>query len=104
MGFPLWSVQLLGRWGGGTVKQYVGAAALDVFTEPPAPGVHVNTNQHTDLSELLADTVLPEPPASSPSSVPARVEAAVQALAGGLREELRAALRAELTLLPQSAR
>ena len=50
-GFPLWSIQLLGRWGSETVKQYVGATALDVFVEPTAaaPG-----GEQMDVHDLVA--------------------------------------------------
>ena len=33
LGFPLWSIQLLGRWGSDAVKGYVGDVALEAFTE-----------------------------------------------------------------------
>merc|ERR1712051_1097219 len=51
LGFPLWAVQLLGRWGSDTVKAYVGAAALDVFTET---GPEDTAQSRIDLDAAVA--------------------------------------------------
>ena len=100
-GFPLWSVQLLGRWGGDTVRRYVGEAALGVFTEDHTPTPRTGA-EHLDLETVLSDAVVPgatpEAAAGSVRSLPARVEAAVLARAGALREELLEALRTEVRL------
>ena len=92
--------------GGATVRQYVGAAALDVFTEMPSGGVHVQAAQQLDLGDLLGDTGRTDLAASRcpasrgglAASLPARVESAVTALAGSLRHELLGALLAEMRL------
>ena len=59
-GFPVWSIQLLGRWGTDTVKQYIGDAALHAFTgSVPSP-----LGDPTDLTDLLSSL-----PRRRPSSV-----------------------------------
>ena len=99
MGFPLWAVQLLGRWGSDTVKSYVGAAALDVFSETapeplPAASVDLQTFLHPDPQAG------PRPTATDGASPVARadVEKMVAARAGDLRAELLDALLSELRL------
>ena len=84
------------------MRQYVGAAALDVFTEVPSGAVHSQAAQQLDLGDLLGDTgrtdlAAARCPASRSglaASLPARVETAVAALAGSLRHELLDALLA----------
>lgn len=94
LGFPLWSIQLLGRWGSDTVKQYVGGAALAIFTDSPAA---IAAGQPLDLDTVLGDATQQLLAGSrAGSSLPARVTAAVTAMAGGLRTELYEALLAEL--------
>ena len=100
-GFPLWSSQLFGRWGGDAVKAYVGEAALDVFTRSSAPG----GAEPIDLCTLLAAATQTGPPTErraarpeGPREVPetAVIEEMVAAWAGDLRRELHDALAQEM--------
>ena len=50
-GFPTWSIQLMGRWGTETVKQYIGDAALDVFT---GTAVQPRVTDPTDLTDFIS--------------------------------------------------
>ena len=110
-GFPLWSIQLFGRWGGEAVKAYVGEAALDVFTCSPTAG----GAEQVELTTLLAAALQTGPPTDRPTE-PAdrgahalapgsgrrhlpeadRLEELVATWAGDLRHELREALSLEL--------
>ena len=98
-GYPLWSVQLLGRWGGDTVRQYVADAALSVFTDS-VPQARGRADPHLDLSTLISDATVAATAGAGAgdarTSLPGRVEAAVQARSGTLRTELLEALRAEI--------
>ena len=106
LGFPLWSVQLMGRWGTDTVKQYVGEAALDVFTQSARPSA-----DPLDLADLVAASVRPDPPAGRtrvvgdratqrPSGMPQTelIEQIVAEKTAGLRDEISEALAQELRL------
>ena len=103
LGYPLWAVQLLGRWGSDTVKSYVGDAALQIFTEgsPTQPA----SIDESGL-EALFHAAGRQPPATGRSTPrrmtssmdPAAVERLVTQVAGDLHAELACALRAELRL------
>ena len=83
------------------MKNYVGAAALDIFTAAPGSGTNPRLGNDLELDCVLGDALLAGGAASlggMACSLPARVDAAAQSLAGGLRSELLAALRAEVLL------
>ena len=97
--YPLWAVQLLGRWGTDAVKGYVGASALEVFTESgPAAGV--------DPESLEAVVAVAGRSHQPPRQTPARptaapldrtaVELLVARTAGDLKDELSDALMSEV--------
>ena len=98
LGYPLWAVQLLGRWGGDSVKSYVGDAALEVFTE----SVQTGTGSADALDVVLAAAGRTDQPATAPiprsRAAPdtAEVQRVATRVAGDLIAELGAALRAEL--------
>ena len=87
----MWAVQLLGRWGGDTVKRYVGETALSVFTRPPGSS-RAGEHAHLDLATVLGDTA----DRVAGPSLPARVDAAVALLSDRLKGELLEAMRSEL--------
>ena len=100
MGFPLWAVQLLGRWGTDTVKAYVGDAALDIFSETAPEAVQ---HASVDLPTLLQKTAEAGPPTTATDAgaalgTRAELEEAVAASTGDLRAELLEALMAEVRL------
>ena len=97
-GFPVWSIQLMGRWGTETVKQYIGEASLDVFTGGGGP---TRPTDATDLTDFLAAAArLTDPtdrrregrPREVRRLTPADLEERVDELAGDLRTELSAAV------------
>ena len=102
MGYPLWAVQLLGRWGSETVKSYVGEAALDIFTSS-SPGSLVGT----DALESVLAAAGQHRPSTADSRPGLRQRAApsdadtqriATRVAGDLVAELGEALRAEIDL------
>ena len=107
--FPVWSIQLMGRWGTETVKQYIGDAALDIFTGTAQSG----PTDPTDLTDFVAAVTRAttdrrpntgrarEGRASSrPSGLPSSdlIEQVVGERVGDLRTELLAAVSAEVRL------
>ena len=102
MGYPLWAVQLLGRWGSETVKGYVGDAALDIFTAS-APGSQIGTDA---LETVLAAAGHRVPPTADPRQThrpraapdAAETQRIAVRVAGDMVAELGEALRAELEL------
>ena len=104
-GFPTWSIQLMGRWGTETVKQYIGDAALDVFTGPAA--ATGQTPDATDLTDFIAAAArLSETSAEArggqrrrlPRTPQDSVEEQFGQLAGALRVELAGAVAQEVRL------
>ena len=104
-GFPLWSIQLFGRWGGDAVKAYVGETVLDVFSRAPAPVAA----EQVDLATLLATATETAPTADRRAHRPEGrravprppgidIEEAVAKAAGELRRELQDALAQEIRL------
>ena len=102
-GFPVWSIQLMGRWGTETVKQYIGEAALDISTGP----AQSRAPDPTDLTDFVAAvtraTTESQPPrAREGRSRPARlpsidlIEQVVGEFTGDLRSELLAAVAGEV--------
>ena len=93
-------MQLLGRWGSDTVKTYVGAAALDVFSETaPTQLPNAALDLHTLItSETQAGARQTE---TDPGAAPldrAAVMELVSTRAGDLRAELLDALLSEMRL------
>ena len=109
-GFPLWSIQLMGRWGSEAVKQYVGDTALDVFVESRPATAHPDL---TDLGELMeslgrtgatADRRSVRPTDRASDRPPLRidtdiVEQLLSDLVAPWKLEVEAALQQELRLL-----
>ena len=93
LGFPLWSVQLLGRWGSDAVKGYIGEAALDIFTTQG--GVRIMGASLEELLERSSSAV--GHVSSLPSiQVVGRIEEAIRIHCGQLRRELQCALQDEV--------
>ena len=97
MGYPLWAIQLLGRWGSEAVKGYVGDAALDIFSQSST----TNTTASDDLEAIFAAAGRVAPAArpagrSRPILDDARIDQVVQRHVGDLRSDLEAPLRAEI--------
>ena len=97
-GFPVWSIQLMGRWGTETVKQYIGDAALDIFTGASGPP---RVTDPTDLTEFLAAAARSTDGLARPRVGPRRqerglnqeeIDRKVAELAGDLRAELAEAI------------
>ena len=99
LGYPLWGIQLLGRWGSEAVKGYVGEAALQVFTSGGPLGGRASTG---DLEAIFsaagraAPPVHPPAPRTRPITDPSLFEPVVRRHVGDLQTELGAALRAEI--------
>ena len=101
-GFPTWSIQLMGRWGTDTVKQYIGEAALDVFSRSGAVG---GAADQTDLTDFLDAAFRVTDPTDrrrthrtreAQALSTAAVDARVAEIAGELRHELHEALAQQL--------
>ena len=101
LGFPLWAVQLLGRWGSDTVKAYVGTASLDVFTET-GPTDAAQSRAGLDETVAAAQRSTDHRPADrADGAAPIdrdALRAAVAEQAGTLRSELCDALMSEVRL------
>ena len=101
LGFPLWAVQLLGRWGSDTVKSYVGTAALDIFTETgpddPAPN-RLDLDAAVAAARGLTEHRPTDADGRAAPADPAELRAAVSQQMGDLRAELFDALMAEVRL------
>ena len=98
LGFPLWSVQLLGRWCSDTVKAYVGTAALDIFSENVPEHVPQVSLDLSAVAELPQDAPTTDRPPVAPPLTRDEIERLVAQRAGDLRSELLDALVAEVRL------
>ena len=101
MSFPLWAIQLLGRWGSDAVKGYVGDTALEVFSE----GVAQQPRDAESLEAIFSAAGRSLPADDRPAVRPGptaldrdAVEQLVARVTGDLHSELAAALRAEVRL------
>ena len=85
-GVPLWSIQLLGRWGSDAFRGYLRDAAAHVFVASDSP-----VCSGPSLDALVAGAV--ELAAADSQSVLAAVESKIVERVGRVRAELEAALR-----------